>query len=218
MFACIYVPDFPVEAILRVEPWLRQQAVAVLEGKAPLMRVVALNEKARCLGMEVGMTKLQAAFFSAPAKEVAHSTEPKTRTFKTTLTKFSSRRSKSKPKPGMAILRQRSAGQENSVHAALLDVAHAFTPRVEDTANDTVLLDLAGLERLYGAPASMARDLASRVNAIGWRQTSRWRQILKLPCMLHGDSAELLSSPLEKKPIAWEFCRCKCCWMHSISR
>ncbi len=63
-------------------------------------------------------------------------------------------------------MRQRSTEQENSAHAALLDVAHAFTPRVEDTAGDTLLLDLAGLERLYGAPPAMARDLASRVSAI----------------------------------------------------
>jgi protein ImuB len=166
MFACIYIPDFPVEAIVRVEPWLREQAVAVLEGKPPLMRVVALNEKARCLGMEVGMTKLQAAVFSAPANEVAHSSEARVENSKTTQIELSSRRAKSKPKPGLAMLHQRSAAQENSAHAALLDVAHAFTPRVEDTASDTLLLDLAGLERLYGAPATMARDLASRVNAI----------------------------------------------------
>ncbi len=37
---------------------------------------------------------------------------------------------------------------------------------MEDTASDTLLLDLAGLERLYGAPAAMARDLASRVSAV----------------------------------------------------
>lgn len=171
MFAGIYIPDFPVEAIVRVEPWLREQAVAVLEGKPPLARVVALNEKARCLGMEVGMTKLQAAVFSAPANnsapanDVAHSRDAKVETSKATQIELSSRRARSRPQPGSAILRQRSAGQENSAHAALLDVAHAFTPRVEDTANDTLLLDLAGLERLYGAPASMARNLASRVNA-----------------------------------------------------
>ena len=46
-------------------------------------------------------------------------------------------------------------------------MAHAFTPRVEDTADDTLLLDLAGLERLHGAPLKMARDLASRVSAVG---------------------------------------------------
>src|SRR6185437_1456128 len=66
-----------------------------------------------------------------------------------------------------AILRQRSPGQENSAHVALLDVAHAFTPRVEDTSNDTVLLDLAGLERLHGSGRKMGSDLAERITAVG---------------------------------------------------
>ncbi len=166
MFACIYTPDFPVEAIVRVEPWLREQAVAVLEGRSPQVRVVALNEKARKLGMAVGMTKLQAAVFSTPANGTARSGEAAVETFKTTQIEISSRRRRGKPRAGLAILRQRSAEQENSAHAALLDVAHAFTPRVENTASDTLLLDLAGLERLYGAPATMARSLASRVNAV----------------------------------------------------
>src|ERR1019366_1966675 len=104
MFACIYIPDFPVEAIVRVEPWLRERAVAVLEGKPALVRVVALNEKARCLGMEVGMTKLQAAVFSAPANEVTHSSKARIETFKTTQIELSSRHTRSKPKPGPAIL------------------------------------------------------------------------------------------------------------------
>ena len=58
-FACIFVPDFPVEALLRAEPDLRAQALAVLEGKAPLQTVFALNEKARRAGVSTGMTKLQ---------------------------------------------------------------------------------------------------------------------------------------------------------------
>jgi len=149
MFACVYIPDFPVEAIVRAEPLLREQAVAVLEGKPPLVRVVALNEKARLLGMEVGMTKLQAAVFAAPENKAALNTV------------------ECKGKLHPAVLRQRSLEQENSAHSALLDVAHAFTPRVEDTAVDTLLLDLAGLECLYGAPAKIARDLASRVSAVG---------------------------------------------------
>jgi protein ImuB len=162
MFACIYVPDFPVEAIVRAEPLLREHAVAVLEGKPPLVRVVALNEKARLLGMELGMTKLQAAIFAAPEKRAAPLPEKKG-----THLELSSRCPITKPKVGLAILRQRSTEQESSAHSALLDVAHAFTPRVEDTAADTLLLDLAGLERLYGAAAKMARDLASRVSAVG---------------------------------------------------
>ena len=43
----------------------------MLEGKPPLVRVVALNEKARLLGMEVGMTKLQAAIFAAAEEKGA---------------------------------------------------------------------------------------------------------------------------------------------------
>ncbi len=69
MFACIYVPDFPVAAIIRAEPQLRDRAVAVLEGKPPQVRVAALNDKARLLGMEIGMTKLQAAIFAVPEEK-----------------------------------------------------------------------------------------------------------------------------------------------------
>jgi len=135
LFACIYIPDFPVEAIVRTEPLLRKQAVAVLEGKPPLVRVVALNEKARLLGMRVGMTKLQATVFTQ--------------------------------KRSSAVLHQRSPEHEKSAHSLLLDVSHAFTPRVEDSASDTLLLDLAGLERLYGAPVKMARALATRERSTG---------------------------------------------------
>ncbi len=141
MFACIYIPDFPVEAIARAEPLLRERPIAVLEGKPPLVRVIALNEKARALGMFLGMTKLQAAVF-AGAED-------------------------GEGKQGSAVLRRRSLQQESSAHAALLDVVHAFTPRVEDTAEDTLLLDLAGLERLYGEAAKMARELVARVGAMG---------------------------------------------------
>jgi protein ImuB len=58
-FACIFVPDFPVEALLRAEPELRSRSLAVLEGKAPLQKVFAVNENARRAGVNAGMTKLQ---------------------------------------------------------------------------------------------------------------------------------------------------------------
>ena len=152
MFACIYIPDFPVEAIVRVEPLLRERAVAVLEGKPPLTRVIALNENGRLLGMETGMTKLQAAVFCEEQSRVD----------------ISQRRSSHKTSsPGSAVLRQRSLEQEDTAHAALLDVAHAFLPRVEDSASDVLLLDLGGMERLYGTPAKMGSDLKLRVSAVG---------------------------------------------------
>jgi len=166
MFACVYIPDFPVAAIGRAELLLREHAVAVLDGKPPQVRVFALNDKARLLGMEIGMTKLQAAIFAIPEEEsaVAKKIVPKKKSSSIELSKHPV---KKQPKPTAAILRQRSPAQEESSHAALLDVAHAFTPRVEDTCPGRLLLDLAGLERLYGPEAAMARELALRVSAVG---------------------------------------------------
>lgn len=130
-FACIFVPDFPAEAILRAEPELRAQAVAVLEGKPPLQKIFALNEKARRAGMETGMTRAQVE----AAAEL--------------------------------VLRPRSRLLEGAAHAALLDCAQSFSPVVEDTACDTLLLDLAGLESLFGDTPKIARDLAHRASALG---------------------------------------------------
>jgi len=59
MFACIFIPDFSVQAIIRFEPELRARPVAVLTGQSPLEKVVALNERARQSGVEVGATKSQ---------------------------------------------------------------------------------------------------------------------------------------------------------------
>jgi nucleotidyltransferase/DNA polymerase involved in DNA repair len=77
LFASIYVPDFPVQAALRSEAgdshgeklsresvppklsYLKDQ-IAVLDGPANQMKVIACNEPARRAGIETGMTKLQA--------------------------------------------------------------------------------------------------------------------------------------------------------------
>ncbi|MGH9505148.1 MAG: DNA polymerase Y family protein [Terriglobales bacterium] len=130
-FACIYVPDFPVEALLRAEPDLRSRAVAMLEGKAPLQTIFAVNEKARHAGVSPGMTKLQVE--ACPD----------------------------------LVLRPRSLLQESAAHAALLDCAQSFSPRVEDVGCDTVLLDLIGLEPLFGPPPKIARAVARRASDLG---------------------------------------------------
>jgi protein ImuB len=59
MFACIFIPDFPAQAIIRFDPELRACPVAVLSGRPPLEKVMALNERARQLGVDIGATKSQ---------------------------------------------------------------------------------------------------------------------------------------------------------------
>jgi protein ImuB len=59
MFAGIFIPDFSVQAITRLEPELRAHSIAVLTGRPPLEKVVALNERARQSGVEIGATRSQ---------------------------------------------------------------------------------------------------------------------------------------------------------------
>jgi len=131
MFACIYVPNFPVAAVLRAEPELCTQAIAVLEGKPPLEKVLAVNKKSASMAITPGMTKAQAELC------------PELR------------------------LRPRSALRESAAHAALLDCAQSFSPRVQDAACDTVLLDLSGTESLFGTLPEIARALHHRARTLG---------------------------------------------------
>ena len=131
-FACIFVPDFPVEAILRAEPELRSRPMAVLEGKPPLQKLLAVNGEARRAGILPGMTKLQVEGCTA------------------------------------AALRDRSEAQEAAAHRALLDCAQAFSPRVEDTAPNTVLLDLSGLTSLFGPLPTIARKIFHYASEMGF--------------------------------------------------
>src|SRR5271166_5076055 len=130
-FACIFVPDFPVEALLRAEPELRSPPLAVLEGKAPLQTVFAVNENARHAGVSPGMTKLQIETCAG------------------------------------LVLRVRSLSQEAAAHAALLDCAQSFSPRVDTAGCDTIVLDIAGLQPLFGPLPKIARALARRATDLG---------------------------------------------------
>src|SRR5882672_8787713 len=64
-------------------------------------------------------------------------------------------------------IRQRSVPQENSAHAALLDCAGGFSPRVEDTAHDTVVMDLEGLDRLFGSYTAIAGQIYDQTILLG---------------------------------------------------
>ena len=64
-------------------------------------------------------------------------------------------------------LRPRSPLHESSAHAALLDCAQSFSPSVEDTAADTALIDLAGMESLLGPPPQISRAISARATELG---------------------------------------------------
>jgi protein ImuB len=71
--------------------------------------------------------------------------------------------------PGVTIL-ARSSAEETSARGAVLECAGQFSPRIEDLPRDHELLcvlDIAGTEKLFGAPATLARKLLAGVRRLG---------------------------------------------------
>ena len=65
--------------------------------------------------------------------------------------------------------RQGAAGLSRpETEGLLLECAYQFTPLVEETGGDTVVLDLSGLGRLYGTPRKLAAAVARRAAELGF--------------------------------------------------
>ncbi len=133
-FACLYVKEFPAQALLRLHPELCAKPCAVMEGDPPLEMVCSLNTPARQLGLRPGMTRPEVELFSA------------------------------------ATILIRSQQAESTARSMLLACAAIFSPRIEDRTENTALilvLDIAGTEKLFGPPETLARRLLEQVNAHG---------------------------------------------------
>jgi len=65
LYACVYAKEFPAQALLRLRPEMRDTAVIVMEGQPPLQTVCAMNGKARRIGVERGMTRVEVDTFDS---------------------------------------------------------------------------------------------------------------------------------------------------------
>jgi protein ImuB len=63
--ACLYVPDFPLAALLRTEPDLRGEPVVVADGPGPRARLLAVSAAAARHGVTAPLTVAQAAAIDA---------------------------------------------------------------------------------------------------------------------------------------------------------
>jgi protein ImuB len=71
--------------------------------------------------------------------------------------------------PSMTVI-SRSRKEEATAKAAMLECAGTFSPRVEDRSSDNALLcvvDIAGTEKLFGPPATLAKTLLGRIKTLG---------------------------------------------------
>jgi len=135
LYACVYVREFPAQAMVRLRPELREP-VAVLEGEAPRQWVCSKNARAHALGVEAGMTRAEMEVFPT------------------------------------VVLLPRARAEEAGARAALLQAAGRFSPRVEDRSEEGCfcgVLDIAGTEKLFGPPETLAKRLLASMGAIGLR-------------------------------------------------
>jgi protein ImuB len=138
-FACLFVPDFPVQAVVRLEPELQGKPVAILAGAPPLTKVFAVNCEARILGIEAGMTKVQAE------------------TFQGIVWRW---RSPSQEATAYAALLDCAWTISPGVEEG--------AKREEQDFSDTAVLDLAGCEKLFGSPEKIAHDLKRVASEVGF--------------------------------------------------
>jgi protein ImuB len=138
-FACLFVPDFPVQAVVRLEPELQGKPVAILAGAPPLTKVFAVNHEARNLGVETGMTKVQAEAFQGISWRW---------------------RSPSQEATAYAALLDCAWTISPRVEDGTKREGHGFS--------DTAVLDLAGCEKLFGSPEKIAQDLKRVASEVGF--------------------------------------------------
>jgi protein ImuB len=56
LYACLYVREFPAQALLRLRPELQEKPCVVMEGERPTQTLCSLNAKARSAGLTHGMS------------------------------------------------------------------------------------------------------------------------------------------------------------------
>lgn len=168
-FACLFVPDFPIEAVLRVEPGLRGHPVAITSGPRDSTSgrpdesrsmIEAASPEACERGVCAGLTQIQAL-----ARCPALVCRPRD---SSVLAKASAD-PRASPVPAESSADD-SRGREAGAQDALLDVAQSFSPRVENAGPGLVVLDIEGLSRVFGdAEEAIARGLKERAEALGLR-------------------------------------------------
>ena len=158
LYACLYVREFPVQAMLRFRPHLKNTPVVILEGTPPRQTVCSCNVRAAALGIDTGLTRAELDVFPG----VTH--------LPRSLTEESS---------ACAALLQCAGRFSPRVECRtkgfaperLPDKSGSASGSVSDTAPDTYsfccILDIAGTEKLLGSPSQLAQNLLTAVHTPG---------------------------------------------------
>jgi protein ImuB len=139
LYLCLHVRDFAAQTLVRLRPELRNRPVVILDGDLPLETVFALNERARNLGLALGMSRLQAESFDGISAS-----------------------SRVKQQEDSAFLILMNCGEPISPRIEVL-----ASPQ-ESCSGATLILDVSASERLFGTPEQIAMTLRRNTDAAGF--------------------------------------------------
>jgi protein ImuB len=139
MYACLHVPSFAAQSVLRLQPELRRQPVAILDGDPPCESVLSTNTSARQAGVAGGMSRLQAESF--PHIRLLHRSYAQESAARTALLECAS---------------------SFSPRVEFVQAEHLLEP------SGTVVLDIHGTKGLFGSPEALAAKLRQRASAYGF--------------------------------------------------
>ena len=138
LYLCVHLRDFAAQALVCSHFALHSRVVAVLSGDPPLERVFAVTPQARQLGMEEGMSRVQAESFSVTV--IRRNRRQEEASF-TELMNCTQRFS-----PRMEVI---------------------ASPQ-EERCGATLLLDISGSERLFGSATQVAVTVWQSVCDFGY--------------------------------------------------
>jgi protein ImuB len=142
LYLCVHVRDFAALALSRARGEgygeLCSGAVAVLSGDPPLERVFAMNQQARILGLEPGMSRVQAESFPVVALRRDRQQE------------------------------DRSFAELMSCAERVSPRIESIASPQEESCGATLVLDVSGSERLLGSAREIATALWHSVRRFGY--------------------------------------------------
>ena len=164
LYACLYVREFPAQAMLRLRPQLKNNPAVILEGTPPRQTVCSCNARARDLGIEPGLTRAELDVFPG----VTHlprslSEESSARAALLQCAgRFSPRIECCQPEQARNS-QERVLGKSKDLLFQMSDTSDAASDKYSFAA----ILDIAGTETLLGPPPQLAKKLLAAVRSLG---------------------------------------------------
>jgi protein ImuB len=157
LYACLYVREFPAQAMLRLRPNLKNTPIVILEGTQPRQTVCSCNTRARDIGIDTGLTRAELDVFPGVTPlPRAHSEESSARA---ALLQCAGRFS---PRVECLTPDSNPAAQSKSMS----DKSGPVSDTASDTYSFAAVLDIAGTEKLLGSPPQLAKKLLAAVRAL----------------------------------------------------